>query len=129
MADYVSDNPETELHRHPAKEVGHDDGLRRRRKSTSAALLHDAVTTLGADVVAPALGLTAAELGRLASTDKAMNLAQQHTLALAMLVLSEGYPELRRGAIGLLRQVRAAAEFATGTTETHRGPPPTNRWF
>jgi hypothetical protein len=86
------------------------------------------VITLGAEAVAPALGLTTAELERVDAVEKPMSLDQQRTLAMAILVLSGGHPELRRRAIALLGQVRAAIEFATGATECHAGPPPTNRW-
>lgn len=103
-------------------------GARDRRTTTSAILLHRAVVTLGAEAVAPALGLTATQLERLDTIDKPMSLDQQRTLALALLTLSEGHPELRRGATTLLAQVRAAVEFAMGVTECHRGPRPTNRW-
>lgn len=101
---------------------------RDRRKTSSAILLHRAVVALGADVVARALGLTTAEVTRLDATEKPMNLEQQRTLALAVLVLSENHPALRRKAMGLLGQVRAAVEFVAGATERHAGPPPTNRW-
>jgi hypothetical protein len=108
--------------------AGSTDTTRDRRKTTSAMLLHRAVKTLGVETVAPALGLTAAELERLDAIQKPMSLEQQRTLALAVLVLSEGHPELRRRASALLAQLHAAVEFAMGTTERHVGPPPTNRW-
>jgi hypothetical protein len=101
---------------------------RDRRKTSSGLLLHRAVKTLGVDVVADALGLSPAVLQRLDAVEKPMNLEQQRTLALAVLVLSDRHPELRRRALALLGQVRASVEFAMGTTERHGGPPPTNRW-
>jgi len=101
---------------------------RERRKTSSALLLHRAITTLGASVVAQSLNLKPEELERLDASERSMTLEQQRTLALAILVVSEGHPELRRRATGLLGQVSAAAEFAAGASRRHAGPPPTNRW-
>jgi hypothetical protein len=113
----------------PSASPGSSGGTHREwRKTTSGILLHRAVTTLGVDVVAPSLGLTAAELERLDASDKPMTLEQQRTVALAVLVLSEEHPDLRRRAAALLAQVRAAVDFAAGVTERHAGSPPTNRW-
>jgi hypothetical protein len=108
----------------------HDSNVpvREHRKTSSAILLHRAIVTLGVDAVAPALGLPVEELRRLDASDKPMNLEQQRTLALAVLVLSERHPPLRRKAMSLLGQVRAALEFETGMTARHAGPPPTNYW-
>jgi hypothetical protein len=112
----------------PARTNVPDGDVRDRRKTSSALLLHRAVKTLGAETLAPALGLTIAELERLDAAERPMTLEQQRTLALAVLVLSDRHPELRRRAAALVAQVRAAVEFAMGVTERHVGPPPTNRW-
>jgi len=86
------------------------------------------VQILGADAVAPVLGLTTAELARLEAVERPMSFEQQRILATAILILSDGHPELRRGAISLLAQLDAANEFVRGTTQRHSGPPPKNRW-
>lgn len=124
----MSDAHSSEAQPYPQAASADSERARARRKTTSAILLHRAVKTLGADVVAPALGLTPADLERLDHSARRMSLEQQRTLGMAVLVLSDGHPDLRRGAIALLAQIRAAVEFASGATERHVGPPPTNRW-
>jgi hypothetical protein len=99
------------------------------RKTASANLLQRAVSTLGPDVVASALGLDLAALEKLRATDKPMNLAAQSTLALAIFAASDSHPELRRKSLALLAQVRAAADFESGVTERHTiAPAHSHRW-
>jgi hypothetical protein len=96
------------------------------RKTASGVLLHRAVATLGIESVAQALALPSDAVERLLVARKPMSLAQQRTLGLAILVLSEGHPELRRRASALLSQTRAAADFEAGVTERHLTMPPSN---
>jgi len=99
------------------------------KKTASGTLLERAVSSLGAEVVAASLSLNVQALEGLLASEKPMNLEQQRTLALAIYAASENHPELRRRAMSLLAQVRAAADFEAGVTERHAiAPSHSHRW-
>ena len=113
----------------PVGQPGEKPPTSSRRKNTSAGiLLERASAALGAKSIAEALGIQASDLERFLSGETGMSSAQQRTLALAVLTLSDGHPDLRRRAMSLLGQVRATEEFEAGVTERHLSPPPARGW-
>lgn len=101
---------------------------RTRARTSSAALLRKAAEQIGMDDIARTLGVTPIALAHFLREDRTMTLAQQRTLALAVLLLCDGHDDLRRRATALLGQVRAAAEFKDGVTQVHENPPPGVGW-
>ncbi|HEY4307714.1 MAG TPA: hypothetical protein VGM82_24780 [Gemmatimonadaceae bacterium] len=98
-------------------------------KSTSGDLLRRVADRLGIDEIASTLAVQPAVLLQFLDGTRRMTLAQQRTLAVAVLLLCEGHDDLRRRATTLLGQVSAAAEFEGGTTQRHADPPPRLGWF
>jgi hypothetical protein len=90
-------------------------------------LVH-ATQLVGVDRVATALQITPRHLAHFLDGSRAMRLAQQRALALALLTLSAETPELRREAAALLGHVEAAERFNAGETERHTTPPPSHHW-
>jgi hypothetical protein len=86
-------------------------------------LLECAISSLGAAALADALGVTSRDIERISSEGRTMTLAQQRVLAMAVLTLSDGHPDLRRRAATHLGQVRAVDEFESRATERHTFPP------
>jgi hypothetical protein len=123
-----------DAHAHEAGTTEPDDSasaraeLRHRARTSSGALLQKAAEQLGMDEIAKTLGVSSVALAHFLREDRTMTLAQQRTLALAVLLLCDGHDELRRRATALLGQVRAAAEFEAGVTQVHENPPPGIGW-
>jgi hypothetical protein len=95
----------------------------------SIDLLKKAAARLGVDEIARTLAIPSDALAKFMNGERQMTLPQQRTLALAVLLLSEGHEDLRRRAKALLSQVRAATDFQTGVTECHPNPPSSVGWY
>jgi hypothetical protein len=99
------------------------------QKTSSWKLLNEAIDTFGTDRLAEALGITSRDVLRLRAAEQPMTHAQQRVLASAVYIMSDDHRTLHRHAAALLAQVRAAEDFAAGTTERHLHPPELNRWI
>lgn len=94
-----------------------------RPQTSSGILLQKAAEQLGVGAIAGALGVSEEALEHFLQKSQPMNLVQQRTLALAVLVLCDEHDALRRRASALLHQVAAATDFETGVTPRHAYPP------
>ena len=101
---------------------------RHRPRTSSGMLLQKAADEVGMEEIAKTLAVSPVALAHFLREDRTMTLAQQRTLALAVLLLCNGHDDLRRRANALLSQVRAAAEFEAKTTQVHENPPPATGW-
>jgi len=91
-------------------------------------LLQHAVDAFGARRLGETLEIPADQVQWLLARNWPMTLEQQRLLGVAVLVLSDKNPELRRRAAALIAQVRAAEDFRAGATQRHEGPPPSKFW-